>query len=100
MCGDRHWQYHSVHPLGIEEFSSGALVDGNSRLGVVPGDPQSTDPDALIEQVFTSPEPSGGFLEVHVEPATAQEKSTVSFNFFDENGVALYSATRQAQALK
>ena len=100
VCGDRHWQYHSVHPLGFEEFSSGALVDGNSRLGVAPGDPKSTDPNALIEQVFTSSEPSGGFLEVHVQPATANEESSLSFNFYDENGVALYSATRQAQALK
>ena len=100
VCGDRHWQYHSVHPLGFEEFSSGALVDGNSRLGVVPGDPKSTDPQGVIEQVFTSPEPSGGFLEVHVEPASSTGPATISFNFFDENGVALYAASRQAQALK
>ncbi len=32
ICGDRHWQYHSVHPTGIEEFSCGALVDANSRF--------------------------------------------------------------------
>ncbi len=24
VCGDRHWQYHSIDPSGIEEFSSGA----------------------------------------------------------------------------
>ena len=33
ISGDRHWQYHSIHPTGFEEFSTGALVDGNSRLG-------------------------------------------------------------------
>ena len=27
-CGDRHWQYHSVHPeTGVQEFSSGPLSD-------------------------------------------------------------------------
>jgi len=25
MCGDRHWQYHSIHPSGINEFAVGAL---------------------------------------------------------------------------
>ena len=26
VCGDRHWQYHSVHPdTGVQEFSSGRL---------------------------------------------------------------------------
>ena len=33
VCGDRHWQYHSVSPEGLEEFSCGALVDANSRPG-------------------------------------------------------------------
>ncbi len=27
VCGDRHWQYHSIHPKGIREFSAGALID-------------------------------------------------------------------------
>ena len=45
ICGDRHWQYHSIDPSGIEEFSTGALIDVNSRLGRKPGDPKSTDPE-------------------------------------------------------
>ena len=97
VCGDRHWQYHSRHPLGFEEFSSGALVDGNARLGVVPGDPNSTDPDQTIEQLFTSPEPSGGFLEVQVEPANGEEKATIGFHYYDENGEELYAVTRISQ---
>ena len=48
MCGDRHWQYHSVFPNGIEEISCGALVDANARIGRSPGDPKSTDPEAKI----------------------------------------------------
>ena len=64
FCGDRHWQYHSVHPSGVEEFACGALNDENSRLGVAPGDPKGTDPDALVKQLFTSPKPQGGYLVV------------------------------------
>ena len=84
VTGDRHWQYHSIHPTGFEEFSTGALVDGNSRLGRNPGDPLSTDPDALIEQPYTSTEPSGGFLHVTVSPGV---RPTVTFRFYDERGV-------------
>jgi alkaline phosphatase D len=48
VCGDKHWQYHSVHPSGFEEFSVGALVDGNSRLGPKPGDaiPRASSPSS------------------------------------------------------
>ena len=87
VCGDRHWQYHARHPSGFEEFSSGAMVDGNARLGVEPGDPKGTDPQAEIVQYFTSQEPSGGFLAVDVE---AGEPATLTFTFFDENGEELY----------
>ena len=44
ICGDRHWQYHAMDSTGLEEFSCGALVDANSRLGRLPGDPAGTDP--------------------------------------------------------
>ena len=31
VCGDRHWQYHSVHPeTGTQEFSVGAASDAHS----------------------------------------------------------------------
>ena len=98
VCGDRHWQYHSIHPLGFEEFSSGALVDGNARLGVKPGDPKGTDPNSEIRQPFTSPEASGGFLEVHVQPATSDQVAAVNFNFFDENGGLIHTVQRLAIA--
>ncbi len=52
LCGDRHWQYHSVDNTGFEEFSCGALVDANSRIGRRPGDPASTDPEAAIKQPY------------------------------------------------
>ena len=96
VCGDRHWQYHARHPLGFEEFSTGALVDGNARLGRNPGDPESTDPEAEILQYFTSPEPSGGFLNVRVQPGEAAQPATIGFYFYDEEGSLLYEVTRTA----
>ena len=75
LCGDRHWQYHAVHPSGIAEISCGSLVEANSRFGVRAGDPKSTDPEGLIEQVYCclpgepfNAEPSAGFLMVDVKP--------------------------------
>jgi arylsulfatase A-like enzyme/phosphodiesterase/alkaline phosphatase D-like protein len=97
VCGDRHWQYHALHPSGIEEFSCGALVDPNSRLGRSPGDPQSTDPDGLIKQLYTQKERSGGFLMIESSPAKANSPSTLSFDFHDENGEVLHSHSKQGK---
>ena len=96
VCGDRHWQYHSIRPDGFEEFSSGALVDGNARLGREPGDPMSTDPDALISQPYTQDEKSGGFLKVTASPAKGKQPATLRFDFFDEKGAHLYGTERAA----
>ena len=90
ICGDRHWQYHSIDPTGIEEFSCGALVDANSRLGRKPGDPRSTDPNAEIKQVYTQAQASGGFLRV-----TVTANASAHFEFFDENGKALYRTIKE-----
>lgn len=86
LCGDRHWQYHSIHPSGVEEFSCGALVDRNARLGRSPGDPKSTDPEGLIQQPYTQKRASGGFLMVSVTPANGQQPATLTFSHFDERG--------------
>ncbi|MGE0784771.1 MAG: alkaline phosphatase [Sandaracinaceae bacterium] len=67
IAGDRHWQYHSIDPSGVEELAVGAFVEGNARLGVAPGDPEGTDPDAAIVQPYTSPSPQGGFLWLSVD---------------------------------
>jgi len=90
ICGDRHWQYHAIHPAGIEEFSCGALVDANSRLGRKPGDPKSTDPDALIRQPYSQNPRSGGFLLVTVTPGEQDRPATLAFDFCDEHGELLY----------
>lgn len=94
VCGDRHWQYHSVHPSGYEEFSVGALVDGSSRLGPKPGDEGSTDPDGTITQPYQQEEPRGGFLEVSVYPAVDEAPPSIAFTFYDKHGEELYRAER------
>ena len=90
LCGDRHWQYHSIHPTGVEEFSVGALNDENSIKGIKPGDPKSTDPDALVKQPYQYNDPTGGFLFVMANP-----DSTLKIQFFDDRGVRLHEVTKQ-----
>lgn len=90
LCGDRHWQYHSIDPSGAHEFSCGAICDANSRLGRVPGDEKSTDPQALITQPYYQTPASGGFLSVVCEPSEADGPATIRFEFYDERGELLY----------
>lgn len=94
VCGDRHWQYHSLDPSGVEEFSTGAMVDANSRLGRSPGDPQSTDPDAEIKQFYTQDKPAGGFLRITITPDPKSNKGRAEFTFFDERGRQLYETVK------
>lgn len=96
VCGDRHWQYHSVHPSGANEFSCGAICDANSRLGRRPGGANSTDPDGVLTQPYRQPEASGGFLSVVVTPAGESEgegaaEPSIRFEFYDERGELLYA---------
>ena len=95
ICGDRHWQYHAMHPSGIEEFSTGALVDNNSRPGRLAGDPNSTDPAGLIRQFYIQGDvqsASGGFLLVTVE--REGNIPTASFQYYDEKGNLLYKTKK------
>ncbi len=95
VCGDRHWQYHAIHPSGYEEFSTGALVDGNSRAGRLAGDPESTDPEGLIEQPYvqgTSDQATGGFL--HMATQYQGDTPALVFTFYDDLGRQLYQVTR------
>lgn len=87
ICGDRHWQYHSIHPSGHEEFAVGALNDENSRLGIEPGDQNGTDREAVVTQPYISPQPSGGFLHV-----TAGENLVI--DFYTDDGTRLHRVTK------
>lgn len=95
VCGDRHWQYHSIHPSGIEEFACGALNDENARVGVAPGSKKGTDPDALIKQPYTYPEPTGGFLRIRVSPGEAGGSKLV-LEHHDDTGKLMNSVTKTA----
>ncbi len=83
ICGDRHWQYHSIHPSGIHEFACGALNDENARMGVPPGAKNGSDPTGLIRQPYTSPNPSGGFLQIVAG-------QTLEATFFDDHAMQRY----------
>jgi alkaline phosphatase/alkaline phosphatase D len=99
-CGDRHWQYHAIHPSGFEEFSCGSIVEENSRLGVKAGDPKSTDPEGKIKQPYCVLEPIKpypGFLIVSVIPDDSKNGAHAEFNFYDENGGLRYSETKKAK---
>jgi alkaline phosphatase/alkaline phosphatase D len=90
FCGDRHWQYHSVHPSGFEEFSCGALNDENAIRGEKPGGPKSTDPEGLVDQRFLYSEPTGGFLQVTIGEAPG----TLSLSLVDDEGKVLYETLK------
>lgn len=84
FCGDRHWQYHSIHPLGVEEFSVGALNDENAIKGEYPGGPKTTDPEGLIKQPYHYKEPTGGFLHV-----TITDDALLTLEHRDDHGIVL-----------
>ncbi len=87
LCGDRHWKYHTTHPHGFTEFSCGALNKENARLGRVPGDPKSNDPEAKIRQPYTDTTPSGGFLRVDLNSASP---ATLTISLHDDTGKVLH----------
>ena len=94
ICGDRHWQYHSIHPYGYEEFSGGAFINQNSRKGKAPGNKNSTDPDGLITSPFMQiKETGGGFLVVN----THMEKNipVIRFSFHDIHGKERYATVKK-----
>lgn len=97
ICGDRHWKYHSQHATGYEELTCGALNRENSRLGRAPGDPESTDPQALVKQFYTDKPASGGFLGVRVEPAAGGARARIVFTQFDDRGATLYQHDKVAR---
>ena len=80
VCGDRHWQYHSVHPTtGVQEFSVGAASD--SHAGGTPGEDKSIHRYHRVK---------GGFLNVELEREGAE--SVIAFQLRDVDGVVGYEA--------
>ncbi len=73
-CGDRHWQYHSVHPeTGVTEFSCGPASDAHA--GGTPGE------DPRYHRFHRV---KGGFLSVEVRGGS------ISFRLHDVAGTPVY----------
>jgi alkaline phosphatase D len=80
VCGDRHWQYHSVHPTaGTQEFSVGAASD--SHAGGTPGEDKTYHRFHRVK---------GGFLSVLLRPEGRE--SLIAFQLRDVNGTVVYEA--------
>jgi len=79
ICGDRHWQYHSVHPnTGLNEFSVGAASD--EHAGGTPGEDRAFHKFHRVK---------GGFLTVTVAPKG--QRSTITMELRDVNGKVVYT---------
>jgi alkaline phosphatase D len=81
VCGDRHWQYHSVDPgTGIHEFATGAASDAHSS---------GTPGESRIYHRFHRVK--GGFLSVH---ATA---AGITFRHHGETGEIVYEYQHESR---
>jgi len=83
ICGDRHWQYHSVHPeTGLHEFSAGPASDAHA--GGSPG---------LDPRYHRFHRVQGGFLAV----ATGREAATsrITFEHRDVRGKLAHTWTAE-----
>lgn len=79
ICGDRHWQYHSVHPAtGVTEFGVGPA--SNQHASGSPGF------DAAYHKFHRV---QGGFLSVSIKPEAT--RSTILFELRDIHGKVAYS---------
>jgi len=88
VCGDRHWQYHSVDPAtGVQEFSCGPASDVHAE-----GSPGFNPVYHRYHRV------KGGFLSVSVEPVESASPdgpgSRIIFRHHDVQGRVTYAYSR------
>lgn len=87
VCGDRHWQYHSVHPgTGVQEFSTGPATD--EHAGGTPG---------LNPQYHRFHRVEGGFASVTAD--RLNDQSTITFRLHNVDGGVEYEWSPPAQAV-
>ncbi|GIW94599.1 MAG: alkaline phosphatase [Pirellulaceae bacterium] len=80
VCGDRHWQYHSIHPrTGLHEFSVGAASDSHAG-----GSPGYNSDFHRFHRV------AGGFLCVDVQ--SDRRQSQLAFQLRDVDGAVVHQA--------
>ncbi len=76
VCGDRHWQYHSVDPAtGLHEFSVGPVSDRHAG---------GWDPKDNRADMHRFLRVAGGYLEIELSGAAAAR--TLSLRHFDTHG--------------
>jgi alkaline phosphatase D len=81
VCGDRHWQYHSVDPAtGLDEFSCGPASD--QHAGGSPGESKEYHRFHRVK---------GGFLSVTLLQAPHVNGPQVRFRFHDVRGEVVYT---------
>ena len=83
ICGDRHWEYHSVYKSFVHEFSCGPICDEHSVRGKKNQIPPDASEFKYVEQPYINL--CGGFLTV-----SYNLDQTVDFTFFSETGDKLY----------
>ena len=84
VCGDRHWQYHSVHPgTGVHEFSVGAASD--SHAGGSPGEDKTWHRFHRVK---------GGFLSVDLRRENSESRITFRHHSVTGKVVYEFGATR------
>ncbi|PHX94049.1 MAG: alkaline phosphatase [Pedosphaera sp.] len=86
ICGDRHWQYHSVHPeTSVQEFSAGPASDEHAS-----GSPGENPKFHKFHRV------RGGFLAVTLKREGVQ--SRILFEHRDVVGKVVYSWSTERAA--
>jgi alkaline phosphatase D len=81
VCGDRHWQYHSIHPkTGVREYSCGPASDKHA------GGWKQSDYRKDYHRFLKV---KGGFLSVTADREGG--KPTLTFRFHDVNGKVRYT---------
>ena len=79
ICGDRHWQYHSIDPkLGVHEFSCGPSSDNHA----------SGYRETMRSDYHQYLKILGGFLSVSIEDNTEPK---ITFNHHSPKGEVRYS---------
>jgi alkaline phosphatase D len=77
LCGDRHWQYHSVHPeFGVREFSIGPCADAHA---------QHPKEDPRYHKFFRD---LGGFLSAGT--TRAEGGATLTIRLHDTRGTVVH----------
>ena len=86
VCGDRHWQYHSVDPeTGLNEYSCGPVSHKHS------GGYSMKDKKPMHKYLKIR----GGFLAAIVDRADG--KATLKFRFYSPDGGLYYELVRTAE---